>query len=120
MHERYLAQKRPLYVVFIDLKTAFDLTDRRLFWTLLKNHGAEGGLISILTALYRDPSTTLRLNGRFSDFYKVPLGVLQGDPISPLLFVVFMSALCTSETDDPTLAGKTISELMLADDITLA
>jgi hypothetical protein len=61
----------------------------------------------------------LRVNGHFSDFYQLPLSVLQGDPISPLLFVIYISALCTKDTDDPTLSGISIPELMLADDITL-
>jgi hypothetical protein len=59
------------------------------------------------------------VNGRFSDFYKFLLGVLQGDPISPILFVVYMSALRTGDPDDPTLSGIPIPKLMLADDVTL-
>jgi hypothetical protein len=83
----------------------------------LRKYGAEGRLIEILKELYLSPEAALRVNGRFSDFYQLPLGVLQGDPISPLLFVVYMSALCTSDPDDPSLSGISIPELMLADDI---
>lgn len=117
--ERSLAAKKPLYVVFIDLKTAFDLTDRHLLWALLRKYGVEGCLLDILRKLYRDPGTAPRVNGRFSVFYKVPLGVLQGDPISPLLFIIFMSALCMTDTDDPTLSEMAVPELMLADDVIL-
>jgi hypothetical protein len=32
LHERSLANKKPFFVVYVDLKTAFDLTDRRILW----------------------------------------------------------------------------------------
>jgi hypothetical protein len=114
LHERSLANKKPLFVVYVDLKTAFDLTDRSILWAQLHKYGAEGRLIEILKELYLSPETALRVNRHFSDFYQLPLGMLQGDPISPLLFVIYISMLCTKDTDDPTLSGISIPELMLA------
>jgi hypothetical protein len=52
VHERSLANKKPLFVVYVDLKTAFDLTDRRILWAQLRKYGAEGRLIEILKELY--------------------------------------------------------------------
>jgi hypothetical protein len=104
-------------VVYVDLKMAFDLTDRRILSAQLCKYGAEGRLIEMLKELYLSPETTLRVNGHFSDFYQLPLGMLQGDPISPLLLVIYISALCTKDTDDPSLSGISIPKLILADDI---
>jgi hypothetical protein len=60
LNERYLFNRKPLYVVYIDLKTAFDLTGRQLLWAQLRQHGAEGRLMAILRRLYRNPATALR------------------------------------------------------------
>jgi hypothetical protein len=59
LYERMLSAKKPLFVVFIDLKTAFDLTDRRILWAQLREYGAEGRLIEILRELYSNPETAL-------------------------------------------------------------
>lgn len=93
-------------MVYIDLKAVFDLSDRRILWAQLCKYGAEGRLVEILKELYLSPETALRVNGRFSDIYQLPLGVLQGDLISPLLFVVYISALCTKDTAERTLSGN--------------
>lgn len=120
LHERSF-EKRTLYAVFVDLKTAFDLTDRTLLWAYLRLKGAEGRLIDILKELYRAPTTAIYHDGLFSEFFDVVLGVLQGDPLSPLLFIIFLSALEIADEngDDTTLDGVRIPALMLADDITL-
>lgn len=78
-------------------------------------------LIEVLKELYRQPSTAVHFNGTFSDFFDVVMGVLQGDPLSPLLFIIFLSALdvAIEASDDPTVNGVRVPALMLADDITL-
>lgn len=108
LHERSVFEGHILFVVFIDLQTAFDLTDRTLLWAYLREKGAEGRLIEILKEMHRRPTTSIRLNGLFSEFCDVVFGVLQGDPMSPLLFIIFLSALelaNNTREDDPMLNG---------------
>lgn len=76
-----------LYTVFVDLKTVFNLTDRTLLWTFLRKQGGEGRLIEVLKELYRKLVKAVRFNHRFSELFNVELGVLQGDLLSPLLFI---------------------------------
>lgn len=72
----------------------------------------------MLKELYENP---IHFNGTFSEFFDFVIGVLQGDPLSPLLFIIFLSFLdvTTTADDDPTVNGIRVPALMLADNIIL-
>lgn len=119
LHERALTSKKPLYVAFIDLEKAFDNVDRMGLWRLIHQRGGKGLLIDSLRALYQNTTTSLRLKGRYSDLFNVDKGVLQGDPLSPILFIIYIGGLDVRHADDVMLDGLPIPEALLADDIML-
>lgn len=118
LQERCVADHKDLFVAFIDVEKAFDNVSRALLWSMLHRKGAKGQLIVQLRKLYHDTSTVLRLCGRYSESFKVTKGVLQGDPLLPILFVFYIAELDTSHVDDATLdsGNLRVSETLIADD----
>ena len=48
-------------------------------------------MIAILKSIYRVVKSCVRYCGDLSDFFDVSLGVKQGEPLSPLLFILFIN-----------------------------
>lgn len=117
LHEQHLTSRRSLFIAFIDIEKAFDNVNRSKLWQLIYSYGGKGALVDTLHKLYADTTTSLQLHGRYSSLFPVDKGVLQGDPLSPILFILYIAGLSISEPDDPLLAGLPISDSLLADDL---
>lgn len=117
--ERSMAERKPLFAASVDIAKAFDKVNRALLWRKLKSWGICGDLIDMVKVLYADPTVTVKLDLKFSDFIRSTSGVLQGDPLSPLLFILYIADAPITSWTDPTLNGIRISGLLLADDLML-
>lgn len=117
--ERYTSERLPLVAVSIDIEKAFDKVSRPILWAKLKHFGASGPLLDLVKMMYSDPKVTIRLNRRYSKFIGCSNGVLQGCPLSPLLFIIYISDIPITSLYNPLLNGQRVSALMLADDVLL-
>ena len=88
--EKHKALKKPLYICYIDFKSAFDYVDRH---TLLLNRYVEGKMLRILKSMYSQSKSRLKWNNYFSETFENLHGVLQGRMIYPTLFNVFLEDL---------------------------
>ncbi|KAI6788852.1 hypothetical protein KC343_g2541 [Hortaea werneckii] len=82
------------YAAFIDLEKAFDMVDHTRLDSLLVRRGCPGrirGLIQNLT--FRGLRSRVLVNGRSSDWFCRTRGVLQGSPLSPYLFNIYIDEL---------------------------
>ncbi|CAG5093321.1 Similar to X-element\ORF2: Probable RNA-directed DNA polymerase from transposon X-element (Drosophila melanogaster) [Cotesia congregata] len=82
---------KPVYTLFIDSRRAFDSVPHDKLWTKLMNLGLSSKLINILKILYDNAQMRVRVNGQLSEPVNVTLGVLQGEVLSPLLFILYLS-----------------------------
>ncbi|CAH1233043.1 Hypp565 [Branchiostoma lanceolatum] len=84
--ERRREYRKPLYAAYVDLKQAFDSVDRPALWKILKIIGVPAKLIKLLSLLYSDTSSCVRVNGKMSDSFTINSGVRQGCVLAPTVF----------------------------------
>lgn len=77
--------KREVRIATLDLRKAFDSVSHRAIVDTITSLGFPRPFINYIKSLYTDSRTTLQYNNVNTEL-KVKQGVLQGDPISPLLF----------------------------------
>ena len=83
---------------FVDFRRAFDSVNHvLLFHVLSSQFNIVGPIYFSLLSLYIDPQTRVILTSQDSsdstDYFKCPLGVKQGDILSPTMFSMFVHSL---------------------------
>ncbi|UYV71202.1 hypothetical protein LAZ67_8002154 [Cordylochernes scorpioides] len=117
-------KRRKFYAFFIDLKKAFDSVPQALLWKKLLDIGLNFRFINLIKNYYEKITAAVRWNNSFTEFIKIKSGVLQGEPLSPYLFILFINDLI-STFDSSDLPGiylpkhGNIHLLLYADDIVL-
>ena len=84
----------PLYVLYVDFVNAFGSVDHLRMAEIMKLQGYPEDIVSIITDLYQDANTVIRTAA--GDTPPVPVlgrGTVQGDPLSPLLFIIAIDPL---------------------------
>lgn len=84
-------QKRVLLLV--DFEAAFPSVNQKFIWRTLQAVGVPHNVIRAIKMLFTDVSHNLVFNKKLMPHASVFSGIKQGDPISPLLFVICMDAL---------------------------
>jgi len=125
-HEALLRHKRglkPAYCCFIDFRKAFDYVWRDGLSYTLWEYGVRGKAWRILRAIFSDVEAAALIDGIPSKFHSLQMGVRQGDPLSPLLFIIFINRLADAlnQTGIGLQFGNAdkLASLLFADDIVL-
>ena len=82
-----------LYCCFIDYEKAFDRIDRSLLWHKLIFENVSSKFVRALKSMYDVVKACIRYNSTHSNFLNSYIGLKQGDPTSPLLFMFFINDL---------------------------
>ncbi|UYV84831.1 hypothetical protein LAZ67_X003647 [Cordylochernes scorpioides] len=120
-----LRKKRgKLYVFFVDLRKAFDTVPHSILWKKLYNLGISYQFISTIRSYYEQATIAIRWKGSFTESIKINSGVLQGEPLSPLLFILFITNLIEiyNNSDLPSVNLPEFGDihlLLYADDIAI-
>ena len=116
------AEKRPLYICYIDFKSAFDKVIRSALMYKLFVKGVRGKYFKVIQDMFDNSKSRVKYNSLLSDIFENLYGVLQGEIISPTLFNFFLDDL--SEYLDKSKGIKvgtiTVCHLLFADDLILA
>lgn len=83
--------------LFLDIKGAFDHVVKNRLLSLLKGKGLPVSLISWVASFLNDRRLSLSFNGQREDFRPIETGIPQGSPISPILFLIYISELFPSQ-----------------------
>ena len=81
------------FLCYIDYKKAFDSVDRNLLLYKLSNIGVHGHMYRAISSLYSNPKSRVILNDYETEYFDCPIGVKQGDCLSPILFAIFINDL---------------------------
>jgi len=115
--------QKPLWIVFVDLKTAFDSVDRMALWKLLRSLGLHSKVVDLIEGLYTDTCSCVNVDGVMSDWLAVGSGVRQGCRIAPDLFVGPMDHMMELTVHrgmtGVTLGKEVFIDLDIADDVSL-
>ena len=119
------------FLCFIDYKKAFDSVDRNLLLYKLSNIGVTGHMYNAISSLYSNPKSRVILQDYSTDYFDCPVGVKQGDCLSPTLFAIFINDLASEikssgvgvnlniDDDEGNVEATLINILLYADDIVL-
>ncbi len=122
--DKHRCLRTPLYLCFVDLKSAYDRVQWPLLWDLLRRLGVHGKMLGAVQSLYDNCLLFMRVSGYTGESRTPSMGLRQGCPLSATLFGLFVDGLHHYlETMAPA-AGIQIQhlrlrELVYADDICL-
>ena len=87
-------ERKKLYCCFVDIKKAFDFTNRKhLFAKLIKDFNIGGNFLKILMQIYTDHKVFVRLSDGLLQPIITTKGLKQGCCLSGLLFNIFVNKL---------------------------
>jgi hypothetical protein len=118
-------QRQKVIALFIDFRKAFDSVPRKLLFARLQQLGFPSKYMQMLSSMYEQAVVSFCAHGDLSDPVPTHVGVLQGDPLSPTLFGVFIDVIIqyiSTRCHDarvPTIAGQLLYGLLYADDLVL-
>ena len=91
IHQITDKMKMPTLILFVDLSAAFDHINRDWLFKMMKQRFpafADINLIHLLESLYSHTTTALAETPE--DIFEITLGVRQGGPESPILYILYM------------------------------
>ena len=129
LYDQVIARNKKCVITYIDYSAAFDSVSHKFMDQTLANAGAKRKSRAIFRAIYQAATGIARVRGTegqtvFSQAFEIRRGVIQGDIISPVLFILALDQIMK------TVDGKSegvkcgrilrIKTLGYADDIALA
>ena len=102
---------RPVYIVFVDIESAYTSVNHTQLWDALIGYGIDGRILSTLIGMYTNASLVLDAGGPLVGLQSVPeherdglqgllagsvrieRGVLQGHATSPILFNLYINSV---------------------------
>ncbi|KAK3540137.1 hypothetical protein QTP70_026880 [Hemibagrus guttatus] len=112
---------QPVHMCFVDLEKAFDHVPRGILWEVLWEYGVRGPLLRAVRSLYNRSRSLVCIASCKSDLFPVHVGLRQGCPLSPVLFIVFMDRISrrSQGLEGVQFGDHRISSLIFADDVVL-
>ena len=86
-------QKKGLICAFLDCSQAYDRVNRDRLWEILVAKGMDNKWIELLKLLYTDNNVILKHGQHVSRKVTTNEGLRQGCPLSPILFMLYISDL---------------------------
>ena len=81
---------KELTIVFVDFKKAFDSINREVMFEILGLYGIPDKIIKAIKALYTNTKSRVITPDGETELFDIVAGVLQGDTLAPLLFVIVL------------------------------
>jgi retron-type reverse transcriptase len=86
-------KKRTALALLLDVRGAFDRVDKRQLLKQMTQVGMAGNMIRWVDSFLSDRRAMLVIDGRTGQTHAIQAGLPQGSPVSPVLFILSISAL---------------------------
>ena len=107
-------QGKDTFLAFIDFKKAFDTVERNLLFFKLAAIGINGKIYKAIASLYSNPMSRVVLEGFETEYFRCPIGVKQGDSLSPTLFSIFVNDLAMEIKDAGLRLLRTMTKVLVS------
>ena len=112
-------------LLFLDFEKAFDTVDWRFLHKVLESFNFGESFRHWIKTLYNGISSCVLNNGYSTGYFEVQRGVRQGDPLSPLLFVLVVETMAIAIRSKKTIKGVIVEKeeiklVQFADDTTIS
>jgi len=97
---KILTSTKKLYCIFIDYQQCFDKIDRSSLWQKLISMGVSSEFVRAVKSMYASVKSFVRFNNKYSEYFDSGVGHKQGDPSSPLLFMLFVNDIMDNINSD--------------------
>ena len=101
-------------LLFVDFTKAFDLIHRGKMEQILLAYGLPKETVAAITILYRNTKVKVGSPDADTEYFEIVTGVLQGDTLSPYLFIIEVTKIRSRSY-----LVKTITDANYADDIAI-
>ena len=79
-----------LFVLFVDLKKAYDSVPRKALWCVLEKYGVPPTMLSVIRSFHEDMTAVVRVGDNLTEDVE---GLRQGSTLAPTLFNLYFSAV---------------------------
>ena len=91
--EKAREHRDSLFILFVDLKKAYDSVPRNALWTVLAKCGVPLTMLSIIRSFHDGMQAGVRVGNTVTDNFEVRNGLRQGCMMAPVLFNVYFNVM---------------------------
>uniref|UniRef100_A0A3P9MWT0 Reverse transcriptase domain-containing protein n=1 Tax=Poecilia reticulata TaxID=8081 RepID=A0A3P9MWT0_POERE len=91
--QKIIKTRTEAVILGLDAEKAFDFDRWNFLYKVIEQFGFNKTFIKTIQALYCQPTARVKINGSFSDTFRLHRGCRQGCSISPLLFAIYLEPL---------------------------
>jgi retron-type reverse transcriptase len=91
--ENAWVKNRTALTLLLDVKGAFDRVNKKQLLNRMVQVGIAGNVVRWVDSFLSDRRAMLVIDGRMSETRNIQAGLPQGSPVSPVLFILSVSAM---------------------------
>jgi len=91
--EKTIKHWSKLFMLFVDLRKAYDLVPRCALWKVLGQYGIPEVMINLLRSLHNGMEAEVTISSLTSPSFRVTNGLHQGCTIAPILFALCLNCV---------------------------
>ena len=91
--EKAREHNQSLYMLFVDLRKAYDFVPRQALWKVLEKCGVPPKLLSLVKSCHEGMRAKVRVGSTTTEEFEVRNGLRQGFTLAPTLFNIYISAV---------------------------
>ena len=89
--EKTKEHRSKLFMLFVDLRKAYDFVPQQALWLVLQKYGIPPVLVNLIKSLHEGMTAEVRVDGATSPGIQVTNGLRQGCTIAPTLFNLYFN-----------------------------